>query len=117
MREQVIDMPLLFESGFAAVTSPNVLVACSPEVQLARLMARDGLQHAAAEARAAAQMLLERKRSLADVVIENDGSRQELAAQVRVLVRRLERRAWLHRLLLSPAGVAAACAALLASVL
>lgn len=31
---QVVDMPLLFETGFYKVTSYNVVVACSPDVQV-----------------------------------------------------------------------------------
>lgn len=107
----VVDMPLLFESGFAALCSPRVVVACSPAVQLARLTRRDSLDPAAAAARVAAQMPLEAKRRLADVVLENDGGVGELAAQVHALVRRLRRRAWLHLLALSPVGVLAAAVA------
>lgn len=35
----VVDMPLLFETGFSRVTCPRVLVACSPEVQVRRCLA------------------------------------------------------------------------------
>ncbi|EFN59160.1 hypothetical protein CHLNCDRAFT_138020 [Chlorella variabilis] len=77
----VVDMPLLFETGFARLTSPNVLVACSPAIQLQRLRERDGLAQAAAQARIAAQMPVEAKRRLAGVVLENDGTQQELRAQ------------------------------------
>lgn len=107
----VVDMPLLFESGFAALCSPRVVVACSPTAQLARLTRRDGLDAGAAAARVAAQMPLERKRRLADVVLENEGGVEELAAQVHALAARLQRRAWLHRLLLSPLGLLASAAA------
>lgn len=107
----VVDMPLLFESGAYVLCRPRVLVACSPRVQLERLMRRDAMQRAAAEARVAAQMPLEAKRRLADAVIDNDGSPQQLAAQVERLAAALRRRAWLHRWLLSPAGVLAAAAA------
>lgn len=111
----VVDMPLLFESGFYRLTHPRVLVACSPGTQRARLAARDALPPAAVEARIAAQMPLAAKRQLADVVLENDGSREELAAQVDELVARLRRRAWLHRYLLSPPGLLAGAAAVAAA--
>lgn len=101
----VVDMPLLFETGFARLTSPNVLVACSPAIQLQRLRERDGLAQAAAQARIAAQMPVEAKRRLAGVVLENDGTQQELRAQVEQLVRRLRRHAWLHQCVLSPVGL------------
>lgn len=79
----VVDMPLLFESGFYRLTRPRVLVACSPATQLRRVRARDGLSAEAAAARVAAQMPLEAKHRLSDVVLENDGGVAELAAQVR----------------------------------
>ena len=110
----VIDMPLLFETGFFRATGENVLVACSPGVQLRRLMARDGVRPEAAAARVAAQMPLEQKRKLADVVLENDGGVEELQRQVQELAGgRLRRRRWLHCTLLSPAGAAVAAALLL----
>lgn len=105
----VVDMPLLFESGFHRLTAPRVLVACSADIQLRRLLARDALERAAAEARTAAQMPLAAKRRLADVTLENDGGLAELEQQVDALVAQLRRRQWLHRLL-SPLGVAAAAA-------
>ncbi|PSC73736.1 dephospho-kinase [Micractinium conductrix] len=106
-------MPLLFESGFYRLTRPRVLVACSPATQLRRVRARDGLSAEAAAARVAAQMPLEAKHRLSDVVLENDGGVAELAAQVDALAERLRRRARLHRCLLSPPallGVVAAAA-------
>jgi dephospho-CoA kinase len=47
------------------------LVDCEPAQQLQRLMQRDGLNEAAAQARIQAQWPLERKRALADRVIDN----------------------------------------------
>ncbi|KAL4431032.1 hypothetical protein ABPG75_006288 [Micractinium tetrahymenae] len=107
----VVDMPLLFETGFHRLCRPRVLVACSPETQRARLAARDGLAPAAVEARLAAQMPLAAKRRLASLVLENDGSREQLAAQVDALVTALRQRAWAHRYLLSPPGLLAGAAA------
>jgi len=102
----VIDMPLLFETGFFRVTRPNVVISCSVHVQLERLAARDSLSPEAALARIEAQMTLNRKDALADVVIQNNGSREELLDAVGGFVEHLRRRAWMHSLLLSPAGIA-----------
>eukprot|EP00887_Chlorella_sp_A99_P005667 scaffold1.g5667.t1 len=110
----VVDMPLLFESGFYLLCRPRVLVACTPATQLARLAARDGLSGEAAAARVAAQMPLERKRQLADIVVENDGSLAELEAAARGLAARLCRGGWAHTLL-SPPGLATLAAAVLAA--
>ena len=111
----VVDMPLLFESGAYLITRPRVLVACSPATQVLRLMARDGLDEAAARARVAAQMPLEQKRRLADVVVENEGGLQELQHRAQALAQQLRRGTWVHRLVLSPLGLAAAAALLGAS--
>lgn len=104
----VVDMPLLFESGFHLLCRPRVLVACSPTVQLARLVQRDALERAAATARMAAQMPLAAKRRLANIVLDNDGTPQQLQTQVEQLAVRLRRHAWLHRFVLSPIGLLAA---------
>ena len=70
---QVVDMPLLFETGAYRLMRPRVLVVCDAQTQLQRLMARDASALDAAEARIKAQMPIEAKRKLADVVIENSG--------------------------------------------
>lgn len=100
----VIDMPLLFETGFYRVTRPNILVACSEDMQLMRLAARDGLGREAAEARIRAQMPLEQKATLANIIVNNDGSVEELRRQAEDVVQRLKRGSWLHLSLFSPAG-------------
>jgi dephospho-CoA kinase len=83
------DVPLLFEVGLGQVLRPVVVVAASEETQLARVQARDGLSEAEARARLAAQLPLAQKRALADHVIDNDGSREDLSRQVDELVRKL----------------------------
>src|SRR6478609_2755580 len=75
------DVPLLFEVGLDAVLQPVVVVAASEATQLARVMARDGSSEGDARARIAAQLPLDEKRRRANYVLENDGSRAELAMQ------------------------------------
>ncbi|MFZ0406884.1 MAG: dephospho-CoA kinase [Cyanobium sp.] len=79
----VLMIPLLFEAGLQELCSEVWLVSCDEATQRRRLMARDGLSAEAAGQRLAAQWPLERKRALADVVIANDGSRDDLRAEVR----------------------------------
>lgn len=78
----VLMVPLLFEAGLEELCSTIWLVDCNENQQLQRLMARDQLSEADARARLAAQWPLARKRSLADVVIDNRGSAEQLAAHV-----------------------------------
>ena len=67
----VLVIPLLFEASLESLCSEIWLVDCEPDQQLERLMQRDGLSQAAAQARINAQWPLERKRELADRVIDN----------------------------------------------
>ena len=69
----VLMIPLLFESGLEGLCSETWLVDCDESQQLQRLMARDQLSETDAQARMNAQWPLERKRSLADVLISNRG--------------------------------------------
>jgi dephospho-CoA kinase len=74
--------PLLVEKGTHRAMNGLVVVAASPEVQLARVMKRDGLDEVAARARLAAQMPLEEKIAAATWVIWNDGELDALRARV-----------------------------------
>jgi len=65
------DAPLLFEVGLDQAMALTVVVWAPPEAQLARLMARDGLARAEAEARLAAQLPVAEKAARADVIIDN----------------------------------------------
>jgi dephospho-CoA kinase len=76
----VYEVPLLFENGLDRFMHASILVAVPVDVQIARLMARDGINRADAEARIASQMPLEEKRARATAVIENGGSRDDTRA-------------------------------------
>ena len=86
----IVDIPLLYESGLdKRFDFEEILVVYVPrEVQLERLMKRDGLSSEAAEQRLDAQMPIERKKELADVVIDNSGSLEQTEAQVEAYLRR-----------------------------
>lgn len=58
------------------------VVSCTPEQQLARLMRRNGLTQAEAQARIESQMPLDQKCAQADVVLKNEGSLEDLYRQV-----------------------------------
>jgi dephospho-CoA kinase len=89
-REAVVvyDIPLLVESDMAAGFDLVVVVQASVEVRLLRLRER-GMAETDARERMAAQASDEQRRAVADVVIENDGSLADLAAQVDALWARL----------------------------
>jgi len=78
----VLMIPLLFEAGLQDLCSEVWLVDCEPKQQLNRLISRSSLSEAQARARIGAQWPLERKRPLADRLIDNRGAAEELVAQV-----------------------------------
>lgn len=78
----ILDIPLLFETGWQKYVDESWLVSISKELQLKRVMERDGLSASEAEKRIAAQMSLEEKRRLADRVIDNSGSLEDLYGTV-----------------------------------
>lgn len=83
------DVPLLFEVGLDRVLWPVVVVNASEATQIERVVRRDGLSEDEARARVRAQLPLAEKRARADHVIENDGTPEELVAQVDALLARL----------------------------
>ncbi len=78
----VLMIPLLFEGGLEGLCSEIWLVDCDPATQLQRLMRRDQRNEADARARLGAQWPLERKRPLADLVIDNRGGPEALEPQL-----------------------------------
>lgn len=89
----VVDVPLLFETGRAGAFDAVIVAACAPALQVARVMARDGLTEAEARRRLAAQWPIEEKVRRADFVIRTDGSFDETDRQVRDVHEALLRRA------------------------
>lgn len=70
----VADIPLLFETHREADFDVVVVAACPPDVQVARVMARDGVTEDAVRQRMAAQWPIADKVRRADLVIETSGS-------------------------------------------
>lgn len=80
------DVPLLYEARLEREVELVVVVWAPREVQLARLVARDGVTPAEAEARLAAQLPVDDKAARADVLVVNDGDAPALAAKARRLL-------------------------------
>jgi dephospho-CoA kinase len=77
----VNDVPLLVETGQAGSYDLVIVVETDPETRVARLVER-GLTEQDARARIAAQATDDQRRAVADVVLDNRGTPEELAAQV-----------------------------------
>jgi dephospho-CoA kinase len=70
----VADIPLLYETNRAADFDAVIVAACPPAMQLARVMARDGVSEASARRRIAAQLPIDEKVRQADYVIDTSGT-------------------------------------------
>ena len=75
----VYDCPLLFESKLESLGFKAILLIAAPEKTcIARICARDNISEDEARARLAAQLPIEYKRENSDIIIENDGSIEDL---------------------------------------
>jgi dephospho-CoA kinase len=78
----VYDVPLLAENGLAKMYDVVIVVDAADEVRIARLAEHRGMAEADAKARIAAQASREDRLAVADIVIPNEGSLEELDARV-----------------------------------
>ena len=79
----VHDVPLLTENGLAPLYDVVVVVDASTETQLDRLTRMRGMTEEDAHARMAAQATREKRREIADIVIDNDVPLEELRRRVK----------------------------------
>jgi len=86
----VYEVPLLFEGNLHEWLRPVVLVTCDLDTQKRRLQERDGLSAEASQKHIDAQMSLAEKRRLADYVIENDGSLEDLEGEVQTVLNKIK---------------------------
>lgn len=86
----IIDAALMIESGGYQRLDKLIVVHCRPEIQLARLMKRDGLSREGALARIAAQMPQDEKKKYADFLIDTSGDYAETRKQVEVVYGQLK---------------------------
>jgi len=81
----VLDVPLLAENGLAPLYDEVVVVDCPVDVAVRRLVEQRGMTEEDARARIAAQATREERRSVATHVLDNSGTPEQLAQQVRAL--------------------------------
>ena len=87
----VLDVPLLIEGDTHKLVDVTVLVYVPELVQVVRLMQRHGWDEPTARQRMDAQLSIEEKRAVADVVLDNSGPLEEvpdLAARLAEVLRR-----------------------------
>jgi dephospho-CoA kinase len=90
-RVVVVDSPLLIETGAHSMFDLVIVVTADPKTQIERLVQR-GMDETDGRARLASQMPMEEKAKLADILVDNEGSIEELRRDVDVLWQTLSAR-------------------------
>lgn len=88
----VLDVALLIEARMTSLADEVWLVSVPEEVQIERLMARNGFSRNEALARVSSQMSLQEKLPYADKVIDNSGKLEETRDKVVSLWQELQHR-------------------------
>ncbi|GAB2212989.1 hypothetical protein Drorol1_Dr00021000 [Drosera rotundifolia] len=101
----VLDIPLLFEAKMDRWTKPIIVVWVNQETQLQRLKARDKIPEEEAKNKINAQMPLDLKRDKAGIVIDNNGSLDDLNEQFQKVLLVVTRPLSWREFLLSRKGV------------
>ena len=87
----VIDVPLLFESGLNRDVDVTMVVKARRKEQLARATGDLGLTTAEARRRIQAQWPLTKKIRMADIIIDNSGTREQTKKEVERIWQKLRR--------------------------
>ncbi len=77
-----LNVPLLFETGMDALCDETWLINTDPDLQLNRLMQRDGFDEAQAQSRVRSQMSAEEKQQRASLVIDNNKSLEKMLSEL-----------------------------------
>ena len=88
----VVDAALMIESGGYKRFDKLIVVHCRPEVQLARLVSRNGLSPEEAQRRVQAQMSQDEKKKYADFMIDTSDGFESTRSQTEACFRALQER-------------------------
>ena len=86
-----LDCPLLFETDFHKLCDLSIVVYVNLDTQIHRLMERDGITFPDALKKIYSQMPLDKKMELADYVLDNCHSLNDIDWQLKQLLFRIER--------------------------
>jgi dephospho-CoA kinase len=86
----IVDAALMIESGGYKRFEKLIVVWCEAELQLQRLMARDGISKEVAEARIAAQLPQDEKKRYADLLIDTSNGYDDTRRQTNEIFQKLK---------------------------
>lgn len=85
----VVEAAILIETGSYKRFDKLIVVACTPEQQVARAVHRDGCTEEEARARLRRQMPVEEKLRYADFVVDTSGPKEQTVEQTRAIYEKL----------------------------
>ena len=88
----ILDVPLLFESGWDKITDTTIVVKAKRAQQIQRAQKRLGLTRSDVLRRLKNQMPLKQKCDMADMIIDNSHGLKETRKQVDEIIHRLKKR-------------------------
>lgn len=86
----VFDAPQLIESGMDSLCDEIWVVTADCDIRIKRIMERDGITKEQAESRIASQLTFEQFKAVADRIIFNNGSLEEVEEQVENIFKMLK---------------------------
>ncbi|MFA6708135.1 MAG: dephospho-CoA kinase [Fusobacterium sp.] len=88
----IFDVPLLFETDIDKECNKIILVCIDEEIQIERLMKRDGIDSDLAKMIIKNQMPQEEKMKKADIILYNNGTLDELTRKTKMIIKEIIRR-------------------------
>ena len=88
----ILDVPLLFESGWDRITDTTIVVKARRAEQVERAQKRLGITRSDCLRRLKNQMPLKEKCDMADIIVDNSGTLQQTRSQVDAIINRLKHR-------------------------
>lgn len=86
----VLDVPLLYESGYENLCDQVIVITLPEKLQIKRLIKRNNLNYEEALKRINSQMPLAQKAKLADYVVDNSGSVNDLEDKLVEVLTKIE---------------------------
>ena len=86
----IVESAILYETGSNGRCAAIIVVTCTREEQVRRLLEKRGMTRSDVEARLNAQMSLQEKEALAAFIVRTDGNKDSLREKVETLYRSLK---------------------------
>jgi len=86
----VLDIPLLFEGKYEFLVEKVLLITCKKELQIERVKKRDSVSEENAKNIIDRQMPMEKKEKLADFIIENNGTVEEMLEEIEEFLEKIK---------------------------